>query len=81
MLRILRSGQRWLTAILVAGIGTVFVVFLGLQGPSNYSSSQQIVKVGPLEVSAEQKGFVPPVAGVIAIAAGIVLVAVGRQRA
>ncbi len=49
MLRILRSGQRWLTAILVAGIGTVFVVFLGLQGPSDFTSSQQIVKVGPLE--------------------------------
>ena len=38
MLRILRSGQRWLTAILVAGIGTVFVVFLGLQGPSDFTS-------------------------------------------
>ncbi len=49
MLRILRSGQRWLTAILVAGIGTVFVVFLGLQGPSDFTSSQQIVKVGPIE--------------------------------
>ena len=40
MLRILRSGQRWLTAILIAGIGTVFVVFLGLQGgPSRFSPS------------------------------------------
>ena len=26
MLRILRSGQRWLTALLIAGIGTVFAV-------------------------------------------------------
>jgi peptidyl-prolyl cis-trans isomerase D len=49
MLRILRGGQRWLTAILVIGIGTVFVVFLGLQGPLDFASSQQIVKVGPLE--------------------------------
>jgi peptidyl-prolyl cis-trans isomerase D len=51
MLRILRSGQRWLTAILVLGIGTVFVVFLGLQGgPSNYSTSgSHVVKVGPFE--------------------------------
>jgi peptidyl-prolyl cis-trans isomerase D len=49
MLRILRSGKRWLTAILIAGIGTVFVVFLGLQGPSDFTRTQQIVKVGPLE--------------------------------
>ncbi len=50
MLRILRSGQRWLTAILVAGIGTVFAVFYGWQsGPSDFAYSQPIVKVGPLE--------------------------------
>lgn len=50
MLRILRSGQRWLTAILVGGIGFVFVVLYGWQsGPSDYSYSEQIVKVGPLE--------------------------------
>jgi peptidyl-prolyl cis-trans isomerase D len=49
MLRVLRTGQRWLTAILIAGIGTVFVVFLGLQGPSNFSSTQEIVKVGPFD--------------------------------
>ena len=50
MLRVLRTGQRWLTAILVAGIATVFAVFLGLQGgPSNFTSNDQVVKVGPLE--------------------------------
>jgi peptidyl-prolyl cis-trans isomerase D len=52
MLRILRTGQRWLTALLIAGIGTVFVVFLGLQGPSNYTSSpDRFAKVGPFEFS------------------------------
>src|SRR5262245_50244531 len=49
MLRVLRTGQRWLTAILIAGIGTVFVVFLGLQGPSKFTATHQIVKVGSLE--------------------------------
>src|SRR5258706_3387017 len=49
MLRVLRTGQRWLTALLIAGIGTVFVVFLGLQGPSKFVSGTEIVKVGPLE--------------------------------
>jgi peptidyl-prolyl cis-trans isomerase D len=49
MLRILRGGQRWLTALLVLGVGSVFVVFLGLQGPIDFASSQQIVKVGRFE--------------------------------
>src|SRR5262249_15991316 len=49
MLRILRTGQRWLTAILIAGVGAVFVVYLGLQGPSKYASPEEVVKVGPLE--------------------------------
>jgi peptidyl-prolyl cis-trans isomerase D len=49
MLRVLRTGQRWLTAMLIAGIGTVFVVFLGLQGPSRFTAATDIVKVGPLE--------------------------------
>jgi peptidyl-prolyl cis-trans isomerase D len=51
MLRILRSGQRWLTALLIAGIGTVFVVFLGLQGgPSRFApSASTVVKVGSYE--------------------------------
>ena len=49
MLRILREGQRWLTAILVVGVGASFVIFLGLQGPVDFASSQQLVKVGPFE--------------------------------
>jgi peptidyl-prolyl cis-trans isomerase D len=51
MLRILRSGQRWLTAIVVAAIAIVFAVYLGLQsGPSRYHPSYgQVVKVGPYE--------------------------------
>jgi len=49
MLRILRGGQRWLTLLIVVGVGGVFVVFLGLQGPMNFADSRQIVKVGPLE--------------------------------
>ena len=49
MLRVLRTGQRWLTALLIAGIGTVFVVFLGLQGPSKFVAEREVVKVGPFE--------------------------------
>jgi len=49
MLRILRGGQRWLTAIFIVGIGGVFVLFLGLQGPMTGGGSSTIVRVGPHE--------------------------------
>jgi len=49
MLRILRGGQRWLTAIFVVGIGGVFVFFLGLQGPLNAPSGGTVASVGPYQ--------------------------------
>jgi peptidyl-prolyl cis-trans isomerase D len=55
MLRILRSGQRWLTAVFIAAIGLVFVVFYGWgSGSSQYTTPRdQIVKVGPFEFGTE----------------------------
>ena len=47
MLKILRGGQRWLTALFVIGIGGVFVFFLGLGGPLSGRSQARIVEVGP----------------------------------
>ncbi|HEY9514675.1 MAG TPA: hypothetical protein VIQ74_03265 [Gemmatimonadaceae bacterium] len=61
--------------LIIAGL-----VVLVLRGFS-YTKDRDSVNVGPLEISAEEKGFVPPVAGIVAVAAGLVLVAVGRKRA
>jgi peptidyl-prolyl cis-trans isomerase D len=47
MLKILRGGQRWLTALFVIGIGGVFVFFLGLGGPLSSGPQARIVEVGP----------------------------------
>lgn len=47
MLRILRGGQRWLTALFVIGIGGVFVFFLGLGGPLTGPTEGALVEVGP----------------------------------
>jgi peptidyl-prolyl cis-trans isomerase D len=47
MLKILRGGQRWLTALFVIGIGGVFVFFLGLGGPLSGRSLARVVEVGP----------------------------------
>jgi len=65
-------------------IGVILIVagaiVLALKGIS-YTKDRDSVKIGGVELSKEDRGFVPPVAGVIAIVAGIVLVAAGRKRA
>ena len=47
MLRILRSGQRWLTGAIVIGIGGVFVFFMGLGGPLRGNAPGTVISVGP----------------------------------
>jgi uncharacterized membrane protein len=65
-------------------IGVILIiagaVVLAMKGIS-YTKDRDSVKIGGIELSKEDRGFVPPVAGVIAIVAGIVLVAAGRKRA
>ncbi len=56
------------------------VVVLALQGVS-YTKDRDSVSVGPVSVSAEEKGFVSPAVGAVAVVAGLVLVAVGRRKA
>lgn len=63
----------WL--LVVAGI-----VVLALGGVS-YVKERQSAKVGPIEVGTVRRGFIPPVAGGIALVLGIVLVvADGRGK-
>ena len=61
--------------LIIAGI-----VVLAMRGIS-YTKDRDAVRVGPIEVAAEKKGFVPPAVGVVAVVAGIVLVFAGRRRA
>ena len=62
-------------ALIVAGV-------LGLAyGGFSYTKDKDTVSVGPVSVSAEQKGFVSPAVGAVAVVAGLVLVAVGRKAA
>jgi uncharacterized membrane protein len=64
-------------------IGIVLIVIgavvLAMRGIS-YTKERQEVAVGPVEVAAERKGFVPPAAGVVAIIVGLGLVVAGRRR-
>jgi len=67
----------------VGMVGAVLIVLgivvLAVRGFS-YTKDRDSTNIGPVQISTEKKGFVPPVAGVIAIVAGVALIAVGRQR-
>jgi hypothetical protein len=67
----------WIGVILVV----LGVIVLAMRGVS-YTKDRQEVSVGPMKVATEQKGFVPPAVGFLAIAIGAGLVFVGtRSRA
>lgn len=65
------------------GIAGIVLILIGLVvlalGGISYTKERESVQVGPLGVTAERKGFVPPVVGILVIAAGAVLVFVGRR--
>lgn len=52
---------------------------LALRGVS-YTKERQSVQVGPLAVTTEQKGFIPPVVGVVAVVLGGALLFSARRR-
>jgi drug/metabolite transporter (DMT)-like permease len=61
-------------AILI--IGGLFVL---IKSPS-YSSEKSILKIGGVEASVAQEHAIPPWAGVAALVAGAVLIAVGFRK-
>lgn len=65
-------------------IGAVLIVLGGivvaLQGVS-YVRDRQEVRLGPIEMAVEERGFISPVVGGIVLVAGVVLVVIGRRRA
>jgi drug/metabolite transporter (DMT)-like permease len=65
-------------------VGAVLIVagavVLALRGVS-YTKNRQTVQVGPLGVTTEQKGFIPPIIGVVAVVVGGVLMYSARRKA
>ena len=55
------------------------VIVLLLRGVS-YIKDRDDVEVGPVKFTKTEKGFIPPVAGAVAVAVGVVLIAVGGRR-
>jgi len=65
----------WLGVLLIVA-GIVIVAMRGIP----YTKSKNEVEVGPLKVTAQERGLVPPIAGFGAIVVGGVLVFAGRKR-
>jgi uncharacterized membrane protein len=66
----------WVGVLLIIA-GVVVVAMRGIP----YTKSHNEVEVGPLKVTSQERGMVPPIAGVVAIVAGAVLVFAGRKSA
>jgi drug/metabolite transporter (DMT)-like permease len=64
----------WIGVVLIVA-GIVVVAMRGIQ----YTKSRNEVDVGPLKVTSQERGLVPPIAGIVAIVAGAVLVFAGRK--
>lgn len=60
--------------LLIAGL-----VILALRGVG-YTKQKNTVEVGPLKVAAEERGFIPPVAGVALVVIGGVVLVLARRR-
>jgi hypothetical protein len=64
----------WIGVLLIIA-GLVVVAMRGIP----YTKSRSEVDVGPLKVTSQERGLVPPVAGIVAIVIGGVLVFAGRK--
>lgn len=64
-----------IVGILLIALGA-FVLVRG----GSYTSKKDVLKVGDLKVTADEKESIPPWAGGIAIIGGVVLIAAGARR-
>lgn len=66
----------WIGVALIVAGGIILV----MRGVS-YTKNRSDIELGPVKVAAVEKGFVPPVIGVVAMLVGAGLVFAGRRRA
>ena len=64
--------------IILIVLGVVGLIYGGI----TYTSSKDIVDMGPMHLQVDQKKQIPlsPIAGAAAVAIGVVLILVGRRR-
>ena len=64
----------WIGVLLIVA-GIIIVAMRGIP----YTKSRNEVEVGPLKVTSQERGLVPPIVGIAAIVVGGVLVFAGRK--
>lgn len=67
----------------VVGIVLIVLGVIGLAlGGITYTTREKVVDIGPIEATAEKRERIPlpPIAGGLALAAGVVLVIAGNRR-
>jgi hypothetical protein len=67
----------------IVGIVLIVLGVIGLAvGGINYTSREKVIDIGPIEATAEKRERIPisPIAGGIALAAGVVLLIAGNRR-
>jgi uncharacterized membrane protein YidH (DUF202 family) len=65
------------------GILLIIVGVIGLAvGGINYTRREKVIDIGPIEATAERRERIPlpPIAGGLALAAGVVLLIAGNKR-
>jgi hypothetical protein len=69
-------------ARIVAVILIVLGVFALAWGGISYTREEKVLDVGPIEATAEKRETIPlpPILGIVAIGAGVVLLLAGRRR-
>jgi len=67
-----------LIGIILIVLGVVGLIYGGI----TYTSSKNVVEVGSMRVSVDEERQIPlsPIAGAVAVAAGVVLIVVGRRQ-
>ena len=69
------SPKRIVAIVLIAA-GAVILALRGI----SYTRERESVAIGGLELSAERKGFVPPIVGVIVLLAGVGLLLIPARK-
>jgi hypothetical protein len=67
----------------VVGIVLIVLGVIGLaMGGISYTTREKVVDIGPIEATAEKRERIPlpPIAGGLALAAGVVLLIAGNRR-
>ena len=69
-------SSRGIIAIVLVTLGIVVLAYSGI----TFRTRGEPIDIGPVHLETTQRHFIPPVAGVIALVGGIVLLVAGNKK-